>query len=110
ELPPSFGACSTLDAAQSFPARRSSDLDASGQCTITFTSNATGKVTAHASSTLSLGSPATSVHVETDGTGLNSGNAVKTFVDANIQITPANATNPLNTNHALTGHVNVNDR
>src|SRR5262249_24679138 len=32
-----------------------------------------------------------------------------TVVDANIQITPANATNPLNTNHTLTGHVNVND-
>jgi len=29
-------------------------------------------------------------------------------VDANIQITPATAQNPLNTNHTLTGHVNVN--
>jgi len=30
-------------------------------------------------------------------------------VDANIQITPPAATNPLNTNHVLTGHVSVND-
>src|SRR5262249_33994541 len=30
-------------------------------------------------------------------------------VDANIQITPATATNPVGTNHTLTGHVNVND-
>src|SRR5262249_8044642 len=29
-------------------------------------------------------------------------------VDANIQITPATATNPVGTNHTLTGHVNVN--
>src|SRR5262249_40046080 len=30
-------------------------------------------------------------------------------VDANIQITPATATNPVNTNHTLTGHVNVDN-
>jgi uncharacterized repeat protein (TIGR01451 family) len=30
-------------------------------------------------------------------------------VDANIQITPASAVNPISTNHTLTGHVNVND-
>lgn len=30
-------------------------------------------------------------------------------VDANIQITPATATNTVNTTHTLTGHVNVND-
>jgi uncharacterized repeat protein (TIGR01451 family) len=29
-------------------------------------------------------------------------------VDANIEITPANATNPISTNHVLTAHVNVN--
>jgi uncharacterized repeat protein (TIGR01451 family) len=29
-------------------------------------------------------------------------------VDANIQITPASAVNPVSTNHTLTGHVNVN--
>ena len=33
---------------------------------------------------------------------------MKTFVDANIQITPSTANNPVSTNHTLTGHVNVN--
>src|SRR6185295_4086369 len=36
-----------------------------------------------------------------------SGNASKVWVDANIQITPATATNPLNTNHVLTITVNA---
>ena len=31
------------------------------------------------------------------------------IADANIQIAPQNATNRINTNHALVGHVNVND-
>ena len=33
--------------------------------------------------------------VQTDGSAPNSGDAVKRFVNANIQITPANATNPV---------------
>jgi uncharacterized repeat protein (TIGR01451 family) len=83
------------------------NTNASGQCTITFTSNSAGKVTAHASSTLAIGGlPFT---VSTDGVASNSGDAVKTFVDANIQITPATAINPISTNHVLTAHVNVNN-
>ena len=35
------------------------------------------------------------------------GNATKKWVDANIQITPATATNPTNTNHVLTITVNA---
>ena len=49
-----------------------------------------------------------SVTVETDGVAPNSGDAVKTFVDANIQITPPSAINPVAKNHTFTGHVNVN--
>ena len=45
--------------------------------------------------------------VQTDGTSPNSGDAVKTFVNANIQITPANANNPVGTNHVLTITVNA---
>ena len=45
----------------------------------------------------------------TNGVAPNSGDAVKTFVDANIQITPATATNPVGTNHTLHCHINVND-
>jgi uncharacterized repeat protein (TIGR01451 family) len=81
--------------------------NASGQCTITFTSNSAGKVTAHAFSTLTIGGLPFSV--STDGSASNSGDAVKTFVDANIQITPASAINPISTNHVLTAHVNVNN-
>ena len=36
-----------------------------------------------------------------------SGNASKTWVNANIQITPATATNPVGTNHVLTITVNA---
>jgi hypothetical protein len=39
----------------------------------------------------------------------DSENAHKTFVDANIQITPAKATNPVGANHTLHCHINVND-
>jgi hypothetical protein len=107
-LTDSLGANSTLEAASSTCDNAGANTDAGGQCTIVFTSNSVGKVTGHATSTLHLGNPAATVTVATDGVGQNSGDAVKTFVDANIQITPATATNPLNTNHVLTGHVNVN--
>ena len=45
---------------------------------------------------------------QTDGIAPNSADAVKTFVDANIQIAPLTDNNPVSTNHTLTGHVNVN--
>ena len=66
-----------------------------------------GKVTGHATSTLSVGGSAPFT-VATDGAAPNSGDAVKTFVDANIQITPPTATNPVGTTHVFTAHVNVN--
>jgi hypothetical protein len=83
------------------------NTDANGQCTITFVSNSAGAVTGHASATLSVAGSAPFT-VQTDGVAPNSGDAVKTFVDANIQITPPTATNPVGTTHTLTGHVNVN--
>src|SRR5262249_47883115 len=80
----------------------SENTDANGQCTITFTSPRAGKVTGHASATLTIGGlPLT---VQTNGQGGNSSDAVKTYVDANIQINPPTANNPLNTNHVLTAH------
>jgi uncharacterized repeat protein (TIGR01451 family) len=83
------------------------NTNASGQCTITFSSNTAGKVTGHAKSTLSVAGSA-AFTVQTDGVAPNSGDAVKTFVDANIQISPLSAINPVGKNHTLTGHVNVN--
>src|SRR5205085_7523680 len=85
------------------------NTDSAGQCTITFNSPTPGKVTGHASATLSIGTPAATFTVQTDGTGLNTADAVKTYVDANIQINPPTALNPVNTNHVFTAHMNVND-
>jgi uncharacterized repeat protein (TIGR01451 family) len=82
------------------------NTDAGGQCTITFTSGSAGKVTAHATSTLNVSG--TTITVSTSGAAGSSVDAIKTFVDANIQITPPNAINPISTNHVLTAHVNVN--
>jgi RTX calcium-binding nonapeptide repeat (4 copies) len=80
--------------------------NAAGQVSATFSSQTAGTVSGHAASTLLIGG--VPVHVETDGVPPNSSDAVKTFVDANIQITPQVATNPVGSNHTLTGHVNVN--
>src|SRR5262249_2564777 len=82
------------------------NTNAAGQCTITFTSNTPGRVTGHATATLTINGA--SVTVSTGGAGGQTGDAVKTFVDANIQISSATATNVGGTNHTLTGHVNVN--
>jgi len=80
--------------------------NASGQCQATFTSATAGTVTAHASSSLSVAGSAPFT-VQTDGVAPNSGDAVKTFVDANIQIAP-DATNPVGKTHTFTAHVKVN--
>jgi uncharacterized repeat protein (TIGR01451 family) len=82
------------------------NTDANGQCTITFVSSAAGKVTGHASATLTINGA--SITVSTDGVAPNSADAVKTFVDANVQISPPSAINPVGKNHTFTGHVNVN--
>ena len=53
---------------------------------------------------MATSAPFTSQH----GTGApNSADAVKTFVNANIQITPATDTNAVNTNHVLTITINA---
>jgi hypothetical protein len=80
--------------------------DASGQATATFTSASPGTVAGHASASLTVnGVP---LAVQTDGQNGSSGDAVKTFVDAIVVITPQQATNPAGSNHVLTGHVLVN--
>ena len=83
------------------------NTNAGGQCTIVFTSNSAGKVTGHASSTLRLA--VGGVHGADRRQSPNSGDAVKTFVDANIQITP-NGVNRVGETHTFTAHVNVNWR
>src|SRR5204862_49917 len=75
------------------------NTDTNGQCTIVFTSPTTGKVTGHASWTGALGTPSPFT-VQTDGVSPNSADAVKTFVNAYIQIAP-NATNQVGQAHTF---------
>jgi hypothetical protein len=84
------------------------NTNANGQVQVTFTSATPGMVSGHASWTGSVAGSAPFT-LETNGQAPNSGDAVKTFVDANIQISPLQATNPVGTNHTLTAHANVND-
>ncbi len=103
----SNGAAFVLNAAASTCDNAGPNTDAQGQCVIVFTSPTGGQVTGHASAVLAVDGGF--VTVQTDATGDNSADAVKTYVDANIQITPQIATNPIGTTHTLTGHVNVNN-
>ena len=77
--------------------------DAGGNCTITFTSASAGQVIGHAAVDV-LG-----LHRETTGVAPNSADAVKTFVDSYITISPSEATNPTNTTHVFTAQVFVDD-
>src|SRR5262249_37437419 len=83
------------------------NTDISGQFSVTFTSPTAGQVVGTATATISVGGGP--VTISTDGTAGNSGPATKTFVDANIQITPATATNPVGPPHTLTVTVQQND-
>ena len=83
-------------------------------CTLTVNSPTPGTFTANASTTVNFssagGTPSTaSVTRSTSGTSgpAGSGPATKRFVDANIAITPATATNAVGTNHVLTITVNA---
>ncbi len=81
---------------------------ATGSCTVTLTSSTAGQTVVKAATDVTVGGLV--LHRETgDGLAGDSQNANKTFVDANIQISPPNATNEVGSPHVLTGHVNVND-
>jgi uncharacterized repeat protein (TIGR01451 family) len=82
-LTPAAGAAVQLDAATSTCDNAGANTNASGQCTMVFTSNTDGTVTGTATATLSLnGTPVT---VSTDGSGDNSSSAVKTFVAGTLK-------------------------
>jgi hypothetical protein len=78
----------------------------SGQASATFSSPSAGLVTGHATSTLSVNGSAPFT-IATDSVAPNSGDAVKTYVDANIQITP-DGTNRVGATHTFTAHVAIN--
>lgn len=80
------------------------DLDANGQCTIIFHSDKTGKITAHATVSVNVGG--TLLTRETNGQNGNSGDAVKTYVDASIDIT-GDGTNRVGASHSFTATVKI---
>src|SRR5262249_38305307 len=73
-------------------------------CTVVIRSTTTGTSVVHAASDIPVSGQ--TIHRETDGTGSNSNDANKVWVDANIQITPATETNEVGSNHSLTIPVN----
>lgn len=85
-LTDTWGAVNQIDGAASTCDDAGDNLDASGQCTITFTSNTTGKVTGHASVSLDLSTDEGAITItrETDAASGNSDDAVKEFVDGSL--------------------------
>jgi hypothetical protein len=81
--------------------------DSSGQCTVTFSSSTAGVVTAHATATVTI--DGTNFPVATDGTAPNSGDAVKRFVDAQIDLSPLTDTNGITEDHVITATVQQDD-
>jgi len=77
-----------------------------GTCHVTFTSNTPGTVTGHAEATFTFAGQ--TFTVETDGTGNNSGDAVKRFVEAKISIGPDD-TNSIGESHTFTVTVQQDD-
>ena len=63
------------------------NLDANGQCTVAFTSNSSGTVTVHATVNLSVtvGGFTEAMTRSTNGSGGNSGDATKDFVDGSLR-------------------------
>jgi len=78
-----------------------------GSCTVVITSATPGTTVVRDSTTVVVNGVSLT-RSSGDGHVGDSADANKTWVDANIQITPQTATNPVGTNHTLTGHVNVN--
>ena len=77
------GAAVQLNAAASTCDNAGANTNASGQCTMVFTSNTAGTVTGSATATLLLNGA--SVTVTTNGSGDNSSTAVKTFLAGTIR-------------------------
>src|SRR5204863_68930 len=101
-LTDSDGAASTIDHTSS---TCDTVTDNNGQCTIVFTSPATGTVTTNASATLTLQGIEVTRNTSADSGPNGSGPATKRWVDANITIGP-NGNNPVGAPHTFTVTVN----
>jgi len=78
-----------------------------GSCTVVINSAVAGVFTAHAAVSVTIGGQL--FNLATDGTGENSNDAVKTYVDAGINISPQEATNKVGDHHTITAFVTKND-
>src|SRR5262249_38886830 len=78
-----------------------------GACTGSLTAPTAGVTTLSASTTVTVGGLQLTRSTGHTHAG-DSANAVKTWVDANIQLSPPTATNEVATPHVFTAHVNVN--
>jgi len=77
-----------------------------GSCTVVISSPTAGTTTVKATTTVSVGG-VTLTRATGDGLAGDSADASKAWVNANIQITPATADNPVATTHVLTITVNA---
>jgi hypothetical protein len=79
-----------------------------GQCSVQINSTSAGSVTIHATTTFNVGglslTRATSDGLSGDGSDVH-----KTYVDANIVLSPLTATNPVGVNHVITATVSQDD-
>ncbi|NOZ49374.1 MAG: hypothetical protein GXP37_04900, partial [Chloroflexi bacterium] len=78
--------------------------DANGECTVTINSNSGGQFTAHAAADIDFGGGAIA-HRQTDGSNGNSDDAAKTYVNARLSLTPAQAANQVGDQHTFTAHL-----
>jgi hypothetical protein len=75
-------------------------------CTYTVNSSTPTVITAHAAAVVEdAATPKGRVQVETDGVGENSGDAVKTYADMRIRLSPLTAENGIGESHTVTATV-----
>ena len=82
---------------------------ARGSCTVTLSNAATPGLTTVKARPRSPSAASRSTRATGDANAGDGPNAIKTWVDANIQIAPLTATNEVGDPHTFTAHVNVND-
>ncbi|HYV08140.1 MAG TPA: prealbumin-like fold domain-containing protein, partial [Thermoplasmata archaeon] len=81
--------------------------DASGNCDVFINSDVAGSFFIHAAVTLDV--EGVTLDRQTDGFGLNSGDAQKVYVDARISLSPLEAANEVDAEHTITATVEQDD-
>jgi hypothetical protein len=94
---------SILSGPGAFVGDDSCTTNASGECTVTITSDETGLTTVMAGATVLVNGK--SIALETDGVGGNASPAIKRWVNARLTVTPPEATNVVGDPHTFVGHL-----